>query len=81
MKRIGSERTYPVVNDLNPLNRSQKPIVISKIAMGISNHERPTIFSKLGEMRKAKAQITHHADEITPKAANERGIYLDLNHK
>src|ERR1035437_1343551 len=65
----------------SPLNRSQKPIAISNITIGTSNHDRPTTFAKPGETRYANAQITHHADEITPNAANARGTYLDLNHK
>jgi hypothetical protein len=30
---------------------------------------------------KAKVHATQNADEITPKAANALGMYLDLNHK
>jgi hypothetical protein len=43
--------------------------------MGTSNHHRPTVASKWGNAMKAKAQITHHADEIMPKAAKALGIY------
>ena len=33
-----------------------------------------------GKMMKTKAQNTHHADEIIPKAASALGINLDLYH-
>jgi len=65
----------------NPLSRSQKPNAISKVTIGKSNQYALTVVSKWGKTMKAKAQITHHADEITPTAANALGIYLDLNHR
>jgi len=68
-------------DDFNPLNRSQKLTTNSKMAIGESNQYGLTVLPKFGKMRKAKAQITHHADEITPNAANVQGIYLDLSHK
>src|SRR5450759_519346 len=64
-----------------PLKRSQRPNAISKITIGESNQYALTTVSKWGKTMKAKAQITHHADEITPKAANALGIYLDLSHR
>ncbi len=70
-----------IISALKPLNRSQRPNAISKITIGKSNQDALTVVSKWGKTMKAKAQITHHADEITPKAANALGIYLDLNHR
>jgi hypothetical protein len=70
-----------IPDGLNPLDRSQKPVAISKIVIGESNQYAFTVLSKLGNTMKTKAHITHHADETTPKAANALGIYLDLNHK
>jgi hypothetical protein len=64
-----------------PLNRSQKLTTISNKAIGESNQYALTALSKFGKIRKANAQITHHAEETTPKAANALGIYLDFSHK
>jgi len=64
-----------------PLNRSQRLTTISKRAIGESNQYALTALSKFGKIRKAKAQITHHAEETRPKAANHLGIYLDFTHK
>lgn len=47
----------------------------------MSNQYALTAVSKLGKTMKANAQITHHADAITPKAANALGTYLDLNQR
>ena len=63
------------------MNRSQMPKAISKIVIGTSNQYALTVSSKVGKTMKVKAQMTHHADEITPKAANALGIYLYLNHR
>ena len=44
------------------------------MAMGESNQYGLTGLAKPGKMRNRKAQITHHADEITPKTANPFGM-------
>src|SRR6266536_3208196 len=64
-----------------PLNKSQKLNASSKIAIGESNQYALTVLSKAGKIRKTKAQITHHTDEITPKTASGFGMYPDLNHR
>ena len=63
------------------MNRSQKPNTISKITIGMSNKPALTLASKCGKTMKAKEQNTHHAEEIKPKTARNRGIYRDFNHK
>src|SRR6266508_3658683 len=70
-----------IPDGLNPLNRSQKLVAISKIAMGESNHHRLTTLAKSGKMMKTKVHAVHHAEEITPPVANTPGIQCDLNHK
>jgi hypothetical protein len=70
---------YFVIDDstlgaCNPLKRSQKPVAISKLAIGESNHHGLTVLAKSGKMMKPKAHVTHHTDEITPQAANALGI-------
>ena len=52
----------------------------SKMAIGESNQYGSTGLANPGKMRKIKAQITHHADDTTPKTAIPFGIYLDLSH-
>ena len=41
---VGDEGTYTITgtiaDGLNPLNKSQKLVAISKIAIGVSNHHR-----------------------------------------
>src|SRR5271167_94923 len=74
-------RSASARDGLKPLNRSQRANVTSKTTIGTSNHDALTAASKWGKTMNAKAQITHHADETTPKAANTLGIYLDLNHR
>jgi hypothetical protein len=49
--------------------------------MGMSNQYALTVVAKSGKTTNVKAQITHHADEIMPKAAKALGIYPDLNHR
>ena len=44
------------------------------MAMGESNQYGLTGLAKPGKMRKTKAQMTHQADEITPKIANPFGM-------
>jgi hypothetical protein len=48
---------------------------------GTSNQDALTVASKWGKTMKVKAQISHHADEMTSKVANALGIYLDLHHR
>jgi hypothetical protein len=49
--------------------------------MGESNAYRLIAWPNPGKTMKTKPQIAHHADEITPNAANPLGMSLDLNHK
>lgn len=51
------------------------------MAIGESNQYGSTGLPKPGKMRKTKAHNTHHADEITPNAANPFGMYFDFNHR
>ena len=57
-----------------PLNRSQKLVTISKIAIGESNHQRLTASEKLGKIRKLTVHATHQIDESRPNTDNALGI-------
>src|SRR5882762_2132017 len=59
-----------ITDGANPLKRSQRLVTISKIPIGVSNHHRLTTLDKLGEIMKTKVYRAHHADAITPHAAN-----------
>src|SRR5271168_3658822 len=64
-----------------PRNSSQKLVAKSKIPIGVSNHQRFTVVAKFGAIRKTVVQTAQNADATTPKTANGRGIYSDLNHR
>jgi hypothetical protein len=56
-------------------------LVVSKRAIGVSNRHRLTTLSKVGKICKTIVHPTPNAEEIMPKAASDRGIYRDLNHR
>ena len=68
-----SQILYHFSRGLNPLNKSQKLITNSKIAIGESNHQRLTVLEKFGDIIKITVHAKHQAEEMTPKTDNALG--------